>query len=172
VLDATKAFHRVSYCKLFNSLIERDLPFVTIRLLSSMYKSHATRVLRNGIYSNFLLIMNEVKQGGIVSLILSCVYLDGLPGMLNNSKLGCHVGDLCLAALGYADYMVLLAPTVMAMRVLLKIFDDFGANYVVFNASQSKCVITKPSCGRNMILERIPTTTFQVGGVEIEFLDS
>jgi hypothetical protein len=86
---------------------------------------------------------------------------------------GCHVGDLCLAALGYADDIVLLAPMVKAMRVLLKICDDFAANYdVVFNASKSKCVVTKPSCGRNMTLQRIPTTTFRVGGVEIEFVDS
>jgi hypothetical protein len=74
----------------------------------------------------------------------------------------------CLAVLGYADDKVLLAPTVRVMRVLLKICDDFAANYdVVFNASKSMCVVNKPSYGRNMTLERIPTTTFRIGGVEI-----
>jgi hypothetical protein len=173
MLDATKAFDRVNYCKLFNTLIGRDLPSVTIRLLLNMYTSHVTRVLWNGIYSNSFAVMNGVKQGGIVSPILFCVYLDGLLGKLNNSKLGCHVGDQCLAALGYADDLVLLTPTVRAMRVLLNICDEFAVNYdVVFNASKSKCVVTKPSCGRNMALERIPTSPFLIGGIEIEFVDS
>jgi len=79
--------------------------------------------------------------------------------MLNNAKVGCHVGDQCLAALGYADELVLLALTVWAMRVLLNICDDFAVSYdVVFNAAKSKCEVTKPSCCRNMALERIPTS--------------
>jgi len=42
---------------------------------------------------------------------------------------------------------------VRAMRVLLNTCDDFAVNYdIVFNASKSKCVVTKPSCGRNMAL--------------------
>jgi len=173
MLDATKAFDRVNYCKLFNTFIDRELPFVTIRLLLNMYTSHVTRVLWNGIFSNPFSVKNGVKQGGIVSLILFCVYLDGLLGMLNNAKVGCHVGDQCLAAFGYADDLVLLAPTVRAMRVLLNICDDFAVNYdIVVNASKSKCVGTKPSCGRNMALERIPTSPFRIGGIEIEFVDS
>jgi hypothetical protein len=173
MLDATKAFDRVNYCKLFNTLVERKLPFVTVRLLMNMYTSHDTRVLWNGIYSNSFSVKNGVKQGGIVSPILFCVYFDGLLGMVINSKVGCHVGDLCLAALGYADDIVLLAPTVRAMRVLLNICDDFAAKYdVVFNASKSKCVVIKPSCGKNMALERIPTLNFRIGGIEIDFVDS
>jgi len=173
MLDATKAFDRVNYCKLFNTLIERDMPLVTIRLLLNMYTSHVTRVLWNGIYSNSFSVKNGVKQGGIVSPTLFCVYLDGLLGMLNNSKVGCHVGDQCLAAIGYADDLVLLAPTVRAMRALLNICDDFAVEYdVVFNASKSKCVVNKPACGRNTALERIPTSPFRIGGFEIEFVDS
>jgi len=42
----------------------------------------------------------------------------------------------------------------------------------VFNASKSKSVVTKPSCGRNMALERISTSPFRIGGIEIEFVDS
>jgi len=93
--------------------------------------------------------------------------------MLNNAKVGCHAGDHCLAALGYADDLVLLAPTVRAMRLLLNTCDDFAVNYdVVFNASKSKCVVTKPSCGRNMALERIHTLPFRIGEIEKECFDS
>ena len=59
------------------------------------------------------------------------------------------------------------------MRVLLNICDDFAVDYdVVFNASKSKCVVNKPSCGRNTALKRIPTSPSRIGGLEIEFYDS
>jgi len=45
-------------------------------------------------------------------------------------------------------------------------------NCYMFNASKSKCVVTKPSCGRNMALTRMPTSPFRIGGIEIEFVDS
>jgi len=70
MLDATKAFDRVQYCKLFNMLIDRDMPFVTLRLLLNMYTSHVTQVMWNGICSSPFLVRNGVKQGGIVSPLL------------------------------------------------------------------------------------------------------
>ena len=83
-----------------------------------MYTSHVTQVLWNGIFSSPFLVENGVKQGGIVSPILFCVYLDGLLKMLKESKVGCFVGHLCVAAVAYADDIVLLAPTARAMRLL------------------------------------------------------
>ena len=42
LLDATKAFDRVDYCKLFRILIDKKLPTVCIRLLANMYTNHVT----------------------------------------------------------------------------------------------------------------------------------
>jgi len=126
MLDATKAFDRVHYGKLFNMLVAGDMPFVTLRFLLNMSTSHVTKVMWNGIYYSSFLVKNGVKQGGIVSPILFCVYLDELLKRLKDSKLGCYVGDLWVAALAYADDVVLLAPTVRAMRALLDICDDFA----------------------------------------------
>ena len=101
-----------------------------------MYTNHVTQVLWNGIVSTPFLVENGVKQGCIVSPILFCVYLDGLPQKLKNSKVGCYVGYLCMAAVAYADDIVLLAPTVRAMRLLLSVCDEFASKYdVVFSAS-------------------------------------
>ena len=52
MLDATKAFDRVQYVKLFNILVDKDMPFVTLRLLLNMYTSHVTQVLWNGLFSS------------------------------------------------------------------------------------------------------------------------
>ena len=44
MLDATNAFDRVEYCKLFNGLLRSNLPTVYIRLLLNMYTDHVTPV--------------------------------------------------------------------------------------------------------------------------------
>ena len=93
--------------------------------------------------------------------------------MLKDSKVGCYVGYLCLSAVAYADDIVLLAPTVRAMRLLLSVCDDFASEYdVVFNASKSKCLLFKTSVGRQQHIEHLPSTNFSIGGKVIEFVDS
>ena len=44
LLDATKAFDRVEYVKMFKLLFDRKLPPVCIRLLVNIYTSQVTRV--------------------------------------------------------------------------------------------------------------------------------
>ena len=51
-LDATKAFDRVKYCKLFQCLIDRKLPYVVLRLLYKLY-TYVTRVIWNGVQSKW-----------------------------------------------------------------------------------------------------------------------
>ena len=52
LLDATKVFDRVEYCKLFRVLLDRKLLVACIRLLANMYTKHVTRVSWNGVCSN------------------------------------------------------------------------------------------------------------------------
>ena len=41
-------------------------------------------------------ISNGVKQGGILSQILCCVYIDNRYQLIRNNDVGCHVGShLC-----------------------------------------------------------------------------
>ena len=44
MLDASKAFNRVNYCKLFNELLKRDISPLVLRLLLYMYTSERLRV--------------------------------------------------------------------------------------------------------------------------------
>ena len=50
-LDATKAFDRVNYIKLFKLLVDRLLPPIIFRLLLNKYTSHVCRVSWNGVCS-------------------------------------------------------------------------------------------------------------------------
>ena len=78
-----------------------------------------------------------------------------------------------MAAVAYADDIVLLAPTVRAMRHLLSVCDNFASKYdVVFNALKSKCLAFKTYVGRQLHMEHVPSTHFCIGGKVIEFVDS
>ena len=51
-LDATKAFDKVEYSKLFELLLDRQLPPCIIRALLNMYTGQQVQVLWNGVHSN------------------------------------------------------------------------------------------------------------------------
>ena len=126
LLDATKAFDRVEYEKLFKLLMVRDIPPVSLRLLLNIYSCHGTRIAWNGVCSDSFSMLNGVNQDGVFSPILFCIYLDGLLCGLAESKIGCYIGNVFVDALAYADDIALLAPTTRAMYLLPGMCDEFA----------------------------------------------
>ena len=75
MLDASKAFDRVHYGKLFDLLRKRKLPATVIRLLFIIYTRQRMRAVWNGNASVSFSIENGVKQGGILSpTLFMCLY--------------------------------------------------------------------------------------------------
>jgi len=68
--------------------------------------------------SDYFSAVNGIKQGGVLSPVLYCVYIDDLLSALSNSGVGCYIGNNFVGALIYADDIVLIAPTATAMRKL------------------------------------------------------
>jgi hypothetical protein len=58
------------------------------------------------IVSDYFLAVDGVKQGGVLSPILFCLYIDGLLSELSKSGVGCFTGDNFVEALVYADDIV------------------------------------------------------------------
>ena len=57
-----------------------------------------------------------MRQDGIISPVLFCIYTDGLLCMLSESYcVGCYTGNVFVGAFAYADDIALLAPTPSAM---------------------------------------------------------
>ena len=67
-LDATKAFDRVQYSKLFNKLIKRDICPLIIRFLLNSYVMSKSFVQWNNSKSNLYSINNDVKRGAVLSV--------------------------------------------------------------------------------------------------------
>jgi len=133
-LDASKAFDRIKYCKLFKILLGHKLSPVFVPLLLNMYNGHVARVLWNGIFSDKFSVYNGVKQGHVLSFVLFCLYTDGLLERLSHCKIGCNLVPCLQVLWHYADDIALLAPTDSAMHRLLKICDEYSNKYrVMFN---------------------------------------
>ena len=95
----------------------------------------------NGITSRFFHTLNGVKQGGILSPILFCVYFGKLLNRVNGSGIGCHLGQLSFTGIRYADDVALLAPSIEALQQLVNICENFAEEYCVkFNVNKTMCI--------------------------------
>ena len=116
-----------------------------------MYINNITSISWSGIYSDVTVFVakpkNGVKQGGVISPILFCVYIDGLLQLLCKSKVGCFIGDVFVGALAYASNLVLLAPTARAMRLMLHICDLYAI-----------CLLYTSPSPRDGLLSRMPSS--------------
>ncbi len=108
MLDASKAFDNVNYCKLFCIWLDKEVCPLHCRLLLNMYLNQQRRVRWDSTHSQYFNVSNGVKQGGVISPILFCIYMDGLLNELANSGVGCYIGGVFMAASGYADDFKLL----------------------------------------------------------------
>ena len=139
LLDASKAFDRVEYVKLFTTLRNRRICPIVLRLLMNMYINQQIQVKWNNMISPTCTISNGVKQGGCMSPTLFSIYLDKLLGILRASNVGCRYGNHYMGAFCYADDISLLSPTVSGLQDMLKICERYADKYKIhFNASKSQ----------------------------------
>ena len=141
-LDASKAFDRVNFCPMFRLLLQRGLPPCVVRLIINFYIGHLISVSWCNSVSNSFVALNGVKQGGVLSPILFCIYIDNLLIRLSSLGVGCFIGFNFVGALAYADDIVLVAPTPSAMRLMVANCDKFAADYdIIFNALKSNFLV-------------------------------
>ena len=78
LLDASKAFDRVKYGKLFDILLNRNMCSSYLRLIINMYTTQKLRVKWGDVCSRDLKCINGVEQGEVNSCLQLCVYMDEL----------------------------------------------------------------------------------------------
>ena len=123
LLDASNAFDKVEYNKLFNRLRDRNMCPIVLRLLINMYINQKIQVKWNDVFSNQYSISNSVKQGACLSPILFSIY--------------CRYGNHYMGVYCYADGIGLLSPTLSGLKEMLKLCEDYALNHkIIFNASK------------------------------------
>ena len=149
-IDASKAFDRVRYDKLFELLLGRGIPHVAVRLLMDMYSRQSTRATWDSMYSKYFGSKNGVRQGGVASPVLFTIYMDELLMRLQRAGIGCYVGHEWFGALGYADDLTLLSPSIKGWQKMVKMCAKFGREFSIkYNPGKSKYMVLS-RCRKDM----------------------
>lgn len=141
LLDASQAFDRVNYVKLFRLLKDRGMCPLLCRFLVFSYTQQKVRIKWSDSISDPFTVKNGVKQGGVLSPTLFNVYVDSMLDRLTARNIGCHIQGRFCGAVSYADDLTLLAPTLHALQLMLNEIEAVALDLdVKFNGSKSQLV--------------------------------
>ena len=97
-------------------------------------------------------ITNGTRQGSVLCPTFFAVYIDDLLQRLRGLGVSCYIGDKFFGAVGFADDIVLIAPSRGAMKIMLSTCETFAAeNNIMFSTdpdtgkSKTKCIYM---CGK------------------------
>ena len=138
-LDASKAFDRLVHAGLFIKLLARDVPLIFLDLIIYWYDELYCRVRWDDAYSEWFRVIAGVRQGGILSPDFYSIYIDNLMKILSDLNVGCHIRNMFIAALFYADDMALLSPSLRGLQKLLSACEQFCNDWdICLNSKKSK----------------------------------
>ena len=147
-LDASKAFDKVHYGKLFNLMLKRGVPSVIVRFIIDGYIRQRMCAQWERHTSRSFHVCNGVKQGAVISPILFAVYCDELIAKLARSGYGCRVSQHFVGALSYADDITLLSPSLQGLQYMVNICEEYGKEFhVTFNDKQTTGMVFGASNG-------------------------
>ena len=110
---------------------------------------------------------NGIRQGEQLSPLLYNVYTDDLNHHLQAIGVWCYVGGAWVNSLSYADDMVLLAPTVIALQTLLEVCRAYaGPHDIVYNTTKTVCMLVRPKQSQGRFLTRV-----KLGNEELSFVE-
>ena len=110
-------------------------------LIIFWYTGLACRVKWGDNLSQWFCLKAGVRQGGVLSPCLYCLYVDALISQLENLKVGCYILEVFMAALLYADDMALISPSIKGLQILLDQCSVFCDEWdICINAKKSKAM--------------------------------
>ena len=80
----------------------------------------------NGEVSAMFSLANGVRQGGVISAILYCFYVNDLFRILRQKSAGCWVNGYFHGIFGYSDDNFLLAPSLAALQDMLRTCEEYA----------------------------------------------
>lgn len=100
----------------------------------------------NGHDSATLAVLSGVRQGGVLSPVLFNLYVNCMLTTLRKRNYGCHIGNLFVGCIMYADDLILLSASVLDLQTMLDCCGEVGRDLAItFNCKKSHCMIIGPS---------------------------
>ena len=164
-IDACKAFDRVNHYKLFSTLINKGLPSYFVHTLFNWYSRLNVKVKWQNSLSSSFNVLSGVRQGGVLSGHLFNLYVNSILTSLRNKDLGCHLNNMFIGALMYADDLILLSASLLDLQSMLDICDSVGSDLgIKFNPAKSSCI----SIGPHRLTDPSNVT---IGNVQLPWVD-
>ncbi len=82
------------------------------------------------MFSQFV-VVDGVKQVGILSPLLFAVYIDGLLIGIEEHGVGCHMGIHFIHALAFADDLNLFDPSLSGLKVLIDVCEIYAIHAIL-----------------------------------------
>jgi hypothetical protein len=140
-LDVSKAFDKVSHCKLLQALERRGVDNNIINLINHWYSCQEIHVNFENCNSQSWYIKNGVRQGGVLSPYLFVLYIDCVLDKISRMKVGCRLQFLMLNNIVFADDFVILAPTLGALQKILNVINsEFKSLNLKLNPDKCVCM--------------------------------
>ena len=145
-MDMTKAFDLVRHSLLFRKILKAGLSIIFVRLLLFIYMMQFANVRWNGQVSEMFSLSNGVRQGGIISAILYCFYVNELFQKLRSESFGCWINGKYAGIFGYSDDNLLIAPSIHALQEMLSICERFAEAHNLQFSTNKNPVKCKTKC--------------------------
>lgn len=147
-LDLSRAFDLVNYDLLWKKLSTSSVPLKVVSLLRYWYDNQTNCVRWGDSLSNEYRLDCGVRQGGLTSPDLFNLYMNDLIVELRKTKVGCHIGNMCINNLSYADDMVLLSPSINGLRRLISVCEQYAKEHgLIYNVNKSEMMVFKAGRG-------------------------
>ena len=141
-LDFRKAFDTVVRNILFRKLYNIGVRGKILRVVMNLFSKNTANVSLDGFLSPEFTINRGVLQGSKLGPILFNLFINDLLNDLNRLKLGASIGPVHIAALGFADDIVLISDKPSNLQQLLNICKSWATkNNMAFNTSKCKVMI-------------------------------
>ena len=145
VVDLSKAFDKVNFFALLSVLIKNNVSKYVVGLLENWFLKSSAIVKWDSSKSETFKLSSGVRQGGVLSPLLFSLYVDSVLKSLENSKLGCYIGDVCCNSFMYADDLILISSSVTGLQSLLKLCaTSFTELDLPINLSKCHCLRIGP----------------------------
>ena len=141
-LDCTKAFDRISHYGLFIKLMDRHVPLPLLLLIIFWHLNMSCRVKWGNAFTDKFRVPLGTKQGGVSSPGFFSLYVDDLIKRLRTSGYGCHILNVYLGCIFFADDITLISPTRSGLQRMIDVCTDYCNTFCLqFNSKKSKCII-------------------------------